>query len=129
MWEEHLKDIENGKLTNIYFMSAIKTNVKEMVRDLEIVENASVLFNPEASVVGKCPRCNGDVVESKKTFSCSSKDCGFSIWKKSNLFESMQKTLTASIVTDLLTKGYSELSNCHSKKSNKLYHCRISLDI
>ena len=39
------------------------------------------LFSPPREVVGKCPRCGGDVAELQKGFFCQTASCKFAIWK------------------------------------------------
>ena len=58
----------------------------------------------EKEVLGRCPRCGGDVTEFPSGFSCSGHEngCGFVIWKKSKLKMLSKTTFTAKDVRAFL---------------------------
>jgi DNA topoisomerase-3 len=85
------------------------------------------LFSMYASV-GVCPRCKKAVREYYKSFSCESRECGFSIWKANKLFASAKKELTAKIVSELLRNGRAKVNGLYSEKKNRTYDAFISLD-
>jgi len=67
-WEHKLKNVERGKLDASTFLSEISLMVNELIKTYKVVEGAEVLFPSGREVVGKCPRCGGDVSESKKGY-------------------------------------------------------------
>lgn len=73
--------------------------------------------------VGRCPKCGGDVVETKRGFSCTNKECKFIIWSDNKLFASIGKKVTASVVKSLLSTGKTTLKGCTSKKTGNKFDC------
>ena len=90
--------------------------------------NAGVLFPSGKEVVGKCPRCGQDVVETKKGFFCNNRSCRFALWKDSKFFSDKRKTLTRDLVAALLRDGQVPLNGCWSKKTEKTYDVILSLE-
>ena len=68
----------------------------ELKVDKESQYPVQFVFAPPKSL-GKCPKCNGDVVESMKAFSCNN-NCGFIIWKKSDRGLFKKTTITQTMV-------------------------------
>lgn len=54
------------------------------------------------------PRCGKDVVESKLSFQCADRDCGFTMWKNSRFFADKHKELTKPVAAALLKKAASK---------------------
>lgn len=77
--------------------------------------------------IGKCPKCGSRVVEQGNSFSCSSPDCKFILWKSSKFLDSMGKKLSASAAKELLAKGRIGLKGCKSSKGTK-YDCILVAD-
>ncbi len=130
-WEEKLKSIELDKIDAKEFMSEISEMVSSLVNNYEVVQGSESLFPNQSSgnkEIGKCPRCGGSIVDTKKVFSCSNKDCEFALWKENKFFTSKKKTITEKIAVELLTKGYVVMKGCFSEKTNKTYNCIIHLD-
>ncbi|MFV0520468.1 MAG: DNA topoisomerase 3, partial [Lachnospirales bacterium] len=125
MWEKKLKDIELDKLSSIEFMNEISQMIENLVSTYEVVKNSEVLFsnsnsnNNSKNVIGKCPRCSENVVDNFKTYSCVNKDCEFVIWKDNKFFKAIKKDLTLKMVIELLEKGSTKLTGCHSAKTGK----------
>ena len=65
-WEHKLKMVEHGELDADAFMAEISLMVSELVKTYSVIKGAEVLFPSGRDVIGKCPRCGGDVTESKK---------------------------------------------------------------
>ena len=68
----------------------------ELKVDKESQYPVQFVFAPPKPL-GKCPKCNGDVVESMKAFSCNN-NCGFIIWKKSDRGLFKKTTITHTMV-------------------------------
>ena len=68
----------------------------ELKVDKESQYPVQFVFAPPKPL-GKCPKCNGDVVESMKAFSCNN-NCGFIIWKKSDRGLFKKTTITQTMV-------------------------------
>ena len=73
--------IERGELASEDFMDGIIPMLKELVGTYQMIKGTEYLFTPPREVVGKCPRCGGDVAELQKGFFCQNEGCKFAIWK------------------------------------------------
>lgn len=83
-WEYRLGEIERGQLAPEEFLDGISTMLKDLVGTYQVIKGTEYLFTPPREVVGKCPRCGGEVAELQKGFFCQNKDCKFAIWKTTN---------------------------------------------
>ena len=80
-WEHRLSEIERGELSPEDFMGGICAMLRELVGTYQVIKGTEYLFTPPREVVGKCPRCGGDVAELQKGFFCQNEACKFAIWK------------------------------------------------
>ena len=62
-------------------MGGICAMLRELVGTYQVIKGTEYLFTPPREVVGKCPRCGGDVAELQKGFFCQTESCKFAIWK------------------------------------------------
>lgn len=127
-WEYRLKEIERGELEPDAFMGGITEMLKELVSTYHAIEGAEVLFPSGREVVGKCPRCGGNVTESKQGFFCEDAACQFALWKNSRFFTAKKKQLTKAVAADLLARGRVQMKGCYSEKTGKTYDAVIVLD-
>lgn len=127
-WEQKLKQVEQGELNPETFMSDIKALVREVVDNAQPVQESHVLFPDERQNIGTCPRCGSTVVEGKKGFTCSNRECAFVLWKDNRFFAAKRKTLTASIAAALLKEGRVFVKGMYSEKTGKSYDATIVLD-
>ena len=124
-WELQLQDICDGKGNPGQFMKEIKTYVKETVDENRSMEDVSMVSRKGnlCRVVGKCPKCGCNVIESEKSFYCDGfrqpHKCNFSIWKNNKYFEARGITLTAKMASALLKYGKIQINNLTSKSGNK----------
>ena len=63
-------------------MAGISAMLRELVETYQVIKGTEYLFSPPREVVGKCPRCGGEVAEMQKGFFCQNEGCKFAIWKK-----------------------------------------------
>jgi DNA topoisomerase-3 len=133
-WEHDLKRIEHGEFTADAFMAAINMSVADTVKTHNSVPDELKALFPSSrqsgggAVIGKCPRCEGCVVESPKGFFCDNKACKFAFFKESKYFTTKRVTLTKEVATALLTEGRIYLKGLYSVKSGKTYNASILLD-
>lgn len=127
-WEQKLKQVEQGELNPETFMSDIKALVREVVDNAQPVQESHVLFPDERQNIGTCPHCGSAVVEGKKGFYCSNRECAFVLWKDNRFFAAKRKTLTASIAAALLKEGRVFVKGMYSEKTGKSYDATIVLD-
>lgn len=131
-WENQLKQIEQGGLSSKDFMNNISLLVKELVENNtmpnEEYEDLFPNFKNKGIPIGKCPRCNHNVIESKKGFFCEDKACKFALWKNNHFFKSKKKELSKDIATALLKDGRFFMSGLYSEKTGKTYSATVLLD-
>ena len=69
-WEYRLGEIECGELPPEDFMAGISAMLRELVGTYQVIKGTEHLFSPPREVVGRCPRCGGEVAEMQKGFFC-----------------------------------------------------------
>ena len=126
-WEYRLKEIERGELEPDVFMEGISTMLKELVSTYQVIQGAEVLFPSDKEVIGKCPRCGGNVTEHKQGFFCENAACKFALWKNSKFFTAKKKQLTKALAVSLLNEGRVHLKGCYSEKTRKTYDATLVL--
>ena len=127
-WENALTQIARGAAEPEDFMRGIE----EMARDLGkaypfLSDNQKDLFKEEQTVIGKCPRCGGNVCEGRKNYYCEKKDCAFVMWKNDRFFEERKTTFTPKIAAALLAGGRAKVKKLYSPKTGKTYDGSIVL--
>ena len=127
-WEFRLGEIERGELAPEDFMDGISTMLKELVGTYQAIKGTEYLFTPPREVVGKCPRCGGDVAELQKGFFCQNEGCKFAIWKNSKWWEMKRKQPTKAIVMALLKDGRAHVRGLYSEKTGKTYDATVVLE-
>lgn len=127
-WEYRLKEIERGELEPDAFLTGITDMLQELVKNYQAVKGAEVLFPSDKEVVGKCPRCGGNVTESGKGFFCENRECRFALWKNNRFFEAKKKQLTKAVAAKLLSDGKVKLTGCYSEKTGKTYDAVVILE-
>lgn len=109
-------------------MEAISAMVRELVETCQAVPGAEVLFPTGKKSIGPCPRCGGNVSESKPGFFCENPSCRFALWKDNRFFAAKKKTLDKNAASDLLNKGSLYLPDCWSEKTGKTYDATVYLE-
>jgi len=134
-WENNLKRMERGEVTASEFMQSINDFVGDIIRTYGNAptdnDNPFGSTNGSGEIIGKCPRCGGDVSETPKAFSCErtrSKACAFILWKENKFFLSQGKKITKGIAAQLVNDGRVFIPDLKSKKTNKKYGATILID-
>ena len=127
-WEHKLKMVEHGELDADAFMAEISLMVNELVKTYSVIKGAEVLFPSDSDVVGKCPRCGGDVTESKKGFFCETNDCRFGLWRDNKFLTGKKITLSKKMATALLRDGEIFVKGIFSEKTGKSYDATLVLN-
>ena len=127
-WEYRLGEIERGQLAPEDFMAGISAMLQELVRTYRMIKGTEYLFTPSREVVGKCPRCGGDVAELQKGFFCQNEGCKFAIWKNNKWWAAKKKQPTKAVVTALLKDGRARITGCYSEKTGKTYDATVVLE-
>ena len=124
-WEHKLKMVEHGELDADTFMAEISLMVSELVKTYSVIKGAEVLFPSGRDVIGKCPRCGGDVTESKKGFFCETNACHFGLWRDNKFLTAKKITLTKKMATSLLKNGRIPVKGIFSEKTGKSYDATL----
>ena len=126
-WEHKLKLVEYGDLDADAFMAEISLMVNDLVKTYSVIKGAEVLFPSGRDVIGKCPRCGGDVTESKKGFFCECNDCRFGLWKDNKFLVSKKISLSKRMATSLLKDGCIPVKGIFSEKTGKSYDAVLTM--
>jgi DNA topoisomerase-3 len=125
-WESGLKDVERGEQPATTFMEGIEEMITSLVAQYKDSPVDTSRFRSR-EVVGICPRCKSEVVEGKKNFYCTSRECQFSMWKDDRFFTSKHKELTKPMAEALLKKGRIKVTGLFSEKKGVLYDAFVVL--
>ena len=127
-WEYRLGEIECGELPPEDFMAGISAMLRELVGTYQVIKGTEHLFSPPREVVGRCPRCGGEVAEMQKGFFCQNETCRFAIWKNNKWWAAKKKQPTKVVVAALLKDGRARLTGCYSEKTGKTYDATVVLE-
>ena len=127
-WEYRLGEIERGELSPEDFMAGISAMLRELVGTYQVIKGTEHLFSPPREVVGRCPRCGGEVAEMQKGFFCQNEACRFAIWKNNKWWAAKKKQPTKVVVAALLKDGRARLTGCYSEKTGKTYDATVVLE-
>lgn len=145
--EKSLSDIQKGQFTRKEYLNNIMTfifnSVELIKRDTpKNISTENYIYNPktkkfskESAItskssksknkdnnesLGKCPICQGDVVEIEKGFICKNyKECKFGIWKNDKFLEYYKKKPNKTMVKSILKNGSAKVKSLTSKQGNK----------
>ena len=127
-WENALTQIAKGAADPDSFMQGIEEMARELVKAYPLLSDTDKeRFKNEKPVIGKCPRCGGNVYEGKKNYYCKNKDCAFVMWKNDRFFEERKTTFTAKIAAELLKNGRAKVKKLYSPKTGKTYDGTVLL--
>jgi len=127
-WENALTQIAKGETRPDRFMRDIEEMARALVtqNDAPVDEYKNLFVNPQ-EIVGICPRCGGNVLESKKNFHCENRDCQFVMWRADRFFTYRKKELTKITAAELLNTGKAKVTGLYSEKKDKTYDAVIVL--
>ena len=126
-WEHKLKKVEHGEMDADVFMAEISLMVNDLVKTYSVIKGAEVLFPSGRDVIGKCPRCGGDVTESKKGFFCECNDCRFGLWRDNKFLTGKKITLSKKMAAALLKDGCIPVKGIFSEKTGKSYDAVLTV--
>ena len=123
-WELQLQEICDGKGNPEQFMQEIRQYVSQTVAENNTADTIQAVSRKGTlrRVVGKCPKCGNNVIESDKSFYCDGfrmeHKCNFSLWKNNKYLQARGVTLTADLAQELLTNGKMQINGLTSKAGN-----------
>jgi len=127
-WEYRLQQIRRGEASADDSIADITDMMTDLTKTYQVIKGAEVLFPSGREVVGKCPRCGGEVTESKKGFFCENTECHFGLWRDNKYFAAKHMTLTREHVEKLLADGQVYMTGLYSQKTGKDYDAWVILD-
>ncbi|PXX44560.1 DNA topoisomerase-3 [Hungatella effluvii] len=127
-WENALTQIAKGAADPEGFMQGIEEMTRVLVETYSaVLDDKKDLFREEKPILGKCPRCGGDVYEGKKNYYCGNRDCAFVMWKNDRFFEERKTAFTPKIAAALLKSGKANVKKLYSPKTGKTYDGTVLL--
>ena len=126
-WEEKLLRMEQGTYEGETFLKEIRDMVTTLVKAEEGVPDARMQLSSDRKAAGRCPRCGKEVLDGRKGYFCSDRDCRFVLWKENRFFAGLGKTLSASMAETLLKEGEIRLKGCRSAKTGKTFDAVVLL--
>ena len=128
-WENELTLVAKGETAPESFLEGIEQMVSDLVSTYhEVDEEHKAMFSSDREVIGKCPKCGGNIYESKVNFYCENRECNFSLFKNNKYFASMRKEITKSVAEGLLKNGRAKVTGLYSEKKDKTFSAIIVLD-
>lgn len=115
--EKTLKDIENGQYDSKVFMEKMAAFITKNVEEMKAGEMAAI--RKQVNIIGKCPDCGHNVVETDLAFSCErtrDKSCKFTLWKDDKFFKYFGKRMTETIAKELVTQRKALVKGLKSPK-------------
>ena len=126
-WETKLSQVEKGELSPAEFMADVEAFVTDLVKSYKAIKGAEVLFPSGRPVVGRCPRCGGDVTESKLGYFCEANECRFALWRDNKFLAGKRINLTRKLASELLKHGRAEVSGMYSERTGKTFDAVLVL--
>lgn len=127
-WENRLKQVERKELEPDSFINGISAMLQELVKTYTVVKGEEVLFPSGREAIGKCPRCCGNVIESKKGYFCERTGCRFGLWRDNKFLTAKRISLTKKTAAALLKDGRVALTSLYSEKTGKTYDATVVLE-
>lgn len=127
-WENSLSLMAQGKFTSQQFMADISKLTDDIISVATNSVDGSKVTKNGGEIIGVCPRCGKNVVETQKAYSCEDRNCGFALWKNNKFFENAKKKFTKEMVIALLRDGKVAVKGLYSQKSGRNYDATLLLD-
>ncbi|MDR3090660.1 MAG: type IA DNA topoisomerase [Clostridiales bacterium] len=128
--EKLLADIESGAGNPDFALDETIKLVKSCIEREKNITHENRTENAEqCEILGKCPRCGGEVYEGAKNFYCvnfSKKTCIFSVFKDDYFFKSKKKSVTKTVMKALLTDGKAQVKGFYSEAKDKKYDAVVA---
>lgn len=133
-WWSIQEEIQNGTVNYNKLIDSVYDTIKHIVANVDnypVVNNSIIAIKKKGgAVIGKCPRCGGDIIETKTGFCCSNwkepTNCKFNIWKKSKSPLFAKTTFTAATVKKLLS-GQSVKMKKLVSKTGKEFEAEVKM--
>ncbi|WP_307993113.1 DNA topoisomerase [uncultured Clostridium sp.] len=133
-FSKYLKDVNQGKLTIEECINKAKNEIMQIVQQGDNVQIEKYQKEKvKHEVIGKCPKCGGNIYESIKGFYCEKfKDhpkCNFFVGKDNKFFTMRGKKMTKTIMKNLLKCGQAQVKDFKKKDGNGTYDSIVKFDL
>lgn len=118
--------IRDGKSEQDKLLDSILNDIKNILSTRDVSKfKLQKNYKNDKTIVGQCPICGKDIIESTKSFYCSGfKDgCNFSIWKSI-----AGKKLTKTNIKQLLENGITTEIKGFKSKSGKQFNAKLQIN-
>lgn len=128
---KQLKKINSGELDIRTYLNEVKSNISNIITESSKVQLSgfekptNVIGN---KVIGKCPRCQDDVIEKTKGFFCNNVNCKFALFIDNLWWKTRKKELTATMVKSFLQKKQTWVEGLYSEKTGKTYNAIVEMN-
>lgn len=120
------EEIRDGKSEQDKLLDSILNDIKNILSTRDVSKfKLQKNYKNDKTIVGQCPICGKDIIESTKSFYCSGfKDgCNFSIWKSI-----AGKKLTKTNIKQLLENGITTEIKGFKSKSGKQFNAKLQIN-
>ncbi|MGL4483381.1 MAG: hypothetical protein ACRCUS_00370, partial [Anaerovoracaceae bacterium] len=98
-------------------------------RIIEETPRNQIIENSSAGKVATCPKCGSDILEAKKVYFCSNKECECMLLKEDKYFLAMAgRKVSRTMAMSLFNTGKILVKGLVSKKSGKKYDAIVNAD-
>lgn len=118
------EEIRDGKTDENKLLELILLDIKKILATNDVSKFKLKKVCNNKTIIGHCPLCGKDIVESTKSFYCSGfkEGCKFSIWKSI-----AGKKLTKENIRQLLEKGITTEIKGFKSKSGKQFNAKLQI--
>lgn len=120
------EEIRDGKSEQDKLLDSILNDIKSILSTRDVSKfKLQKNYKNDKTIVGQCPICGKDIIESTKSFYCSGfkNDCNFSIWKSI-----AGKKLTKTNIKQLLENGITTEIKGFKSKSGKQFNAKLQIN-
>jgi len=119
--EKQLQEVSKGQMSKNVFLRSIFAFTSESVDKIKSHQEVVLKKEEPKEILGKCPNCGGNIIETKKSFGCDQwkTGCKYVIWKNDKFFASMKKKPTETMVKALLKGGRAQVKGFVGKNGSK----------
>ena len=120
------EEIRDGNSEQDKLLDSILNDIKNILSTRDVSKfKLQKNYKNDKTIVGQCPICGKDIIESTKSFYCSGfKDgCNFSIWKSI-----AGKKLTKTNIKQLLENGITTEIKGFKSKSGKQFNAKLQIN-
>lgn len=120
------EEIRDGKSEQDKLLDSILNDIKNILSTRDVSKfKLKKNYKNDKTIVGQCPICGKDIIESTKSFYCSGfkNGCKFSIWKSI-----AGKKLTKTNIKQLLENGITTEIKGFKSKSGKQFNAKLQIN-